>query len=254
MREQDESESAYFKRRFAEAFDADALDTVDNQLREEGYAPEKISPRKSERRKELQKQSRATTAITRSTGGQLSAEEIVNNLPWPTSVDGEVNPVFVAGMRYEAMNVIRGIRMAQQLNQMGLEQAKPVIEMAKEMRQAEGQAAQTIAAQFGQVTMQSNQQILSAIHDLAAQPQGQGPASDTNPLVKAIFSAMQPYVAQTVGQIFSSIFKKPQPGTPPQSGQPVANPPLTGQPTQQAEPEGPPPHMKPGEEGQWKEA
>ncbi len=111
--------------------------------------------------------------MTRSTGGQLLAEEIVNNLPWPTSVNGEVNPVFVAGMRYEAMNVIRGICMAQQLNPMGLEQAKPVIEMAKEMRQAEGHAVQ-----LGQVTMQSNQQILAALNNLAA---SQGKPTEADP-------------------------------------------------------------------------
>jgi len=253
MRATGESPSAYMKRRFAEATDFDMLDEIDYQLRDEGEEKDNIKVFKSKRRKELQRQ-KPTTAVTRF-AGQLPAEAIVDGLPWPTSVDGEVNPAFVAGMRYEAMNVIRGIRMAQELNKMGLEQAKPVIEMAKEMRQAEGQAAQTIAAQFGQVTMQSNQQILSAIHQLAAaQAQGQPPASDTNPMVKAIFSAMQPYVAQTVGQIFSSIFKRPQPGTPPQSGQAVANPPLTGQPMQQTEPESPPPHSKPGEEGQWTEA
>ncbi len=250
MVEQGESESAYIKRRFAEAVDEDVLDTIDDQLREEGFTSDKIRPRKSERRKEIKKQPRSTTALTR-TGGQRSAEDIIDNLSWPVSVNGEVDPVFVAGMRYEAMNVIRGIRMAQELNKMGLEQAKPVIEMAKEMRQAEGQAAQTIAAQLGQVTMQSNQQIIGAIHELAA-AQSQGQPSEMNPMAKMVFSAIQPYLGQLLAQAFSSVTKQ-HPGAHPQgSQQPLAMP---AQPAQTAALDGAPPScMKPGEEGEFTEA
>ena len=248
---QNESESARIKRRFAEAEDEDMLDGIEDQLREEGLKIENIRPRKSERRKELQKHRKTGTAVTR-TGGQLSAEAIVENLAWPMNVNGEVDPVFVAGMRYEAMNVIRGIRMAQELNKMGLEQAKPVIEMAKEMRAAEGQAAQTIAAQLGQVTMQSNQQIIGAIHELAAaQSQGQQ-TSEMDPMQKMFVDAMQPHAAQAIGQLFASLFKpSPQGGAQPQGGQqPVG---MQGQPAQPAGPAEPARHMPPGEEDQWTE-
>jgi len=248
---QGESESAYIKRRFAEAVDEDVLDTIDDQLREEGLTPEKISPRKSERRKELRKQSKTgTTAMTRSTG-QLPAEQIVDNLPWPVSVDGEVDPSFVAGMRYEAMNVIRGIRMAQELNKMGLEQAKPVIEMAKEMRQAEGQAAQVLASQFGQVTMEGNQQIISAIRELAAQSQGQ-PMAGENPMAKALFSAMQPSIQQTVGQALAGLFKG-KPPVPPQGGQMPVNGEAANQPVPTETPDSKPLWMSSEEEDQWTE-
>ena len=245
MIEQGESESAYIKRRFAEAVDEDMLDTIDDQLREEGFTSDKIRPRKSERRKELKKQPRSTTAMMRA-GGQRSAEDIIDNLSWPVSVNGEVDPVFVAGMRYEAMNVIRGIRMAQELNKMGLEQAKPVIEMAKEMRAAEGQAAQTIAAQLGQVTMQSNQQIIQAIQGLAAaQPQGES----VNPMMQSLFTAAQPFLGQIFQRMFSSFGGiGQQPGMSPQQ------PPITEMPsTQPATPDGPPPGMKLGEEGDFQE-
>lgn len=134
---------------------------------------------------------------------------------------------------------------------MGLEQAKPVIEMAKEMRQAEGQAAQTIATQLGQVTMQSNQQIIGAIHELAA-AQSQGSPSEMNPMAKMVFSAIQPHLGQLLGQAFSSLTRQ-RPGAQPQGGQqPVEMP---GQPTQTAAPDDAPPScMKPGEEGEFTEA
>ena len=248
MREENETPSAYIKRSFDEADDLEILDEVDDKLRAEGFNPDNIKPYKSKRRKELLKHQKSSTAVTRA-GGQRSAEDIIENLSWPVSVNGEVDPVFVAGMRYEAMNVIRGIRMAQELNKMGLEQAKPVIEMAKEMRAAEGQAAQTIAAQLGQVTMQSNQQIIQAIHELAAaQSQGQQP-SETDPLAKVFANAMQPYAAQAIGQLLAGLFKKPvQGGSQPQGGQqPVG---MQGQPAQPAEPSR---YILPGEEEQWTE-
>ena len=250
MREQGETDTAYVRRSFDEAMDLEVLDEVDDRLRAEGLNPDNIKPWKSKRRKELMKKSRTTTAMTRS-GGERSAEEIIDNLEWPVSVNGEVNPVFVAGMRYEAMNVIRGIRLAQQLNKMGLEQAKPVIEMAKEMRQAEGQAAQTIASQFGQFTMQSNQQIIGAIHELAeAQSQGQQ-TSEMDPLTKMFFNAMQPHAQQAIGQLFSGLFKKPgQGGAQPQGGQQPGE--MQGQPTQPAHNE-PLLWVRPEEEDQWTE-
>ena len=191
---------------------------------------------------------KTSTTMTRTTGGTLSAEAIIASMPYPVSVNGEADPVFVAGMRYEAMNVIRGIRMAQELNKMGLEQAKPVIEMAKEMRAAEGQAAQTIATELGQVAMQSNQQIISAIHELAA-AQSQGQPSEMNPLAKMFVDAMQPHAAQAIGQLLAGLVKKPgQAGAQPQSGQQPGE-----TPAQPAGPGEPARHMPPGEEDQWTE-
>ncbi len=195
--------------------------------------------------------SKSSTAMSKS-GVERSAEEIIDSLPWPTSVNGEVDPVFVAGMRYEAMNVIRGIRLAQQLNKMGLEQAKPVIEMAKEMRQAEGQAAETIAAQLGQFTMQSNQQVINAIHELAAsQSQGQ-PTTEMNPMAKMIFNAIQPYIGNILAQALSSLTKQQVGTQPPSVQQPLV---MQGQPNQQSNTDdnAPPSCMKPGEENEFME-
>jgi len=250
MRDQGESETAYFKRRFAECSDEDMLETIDDQLREEGYAPEKIRPRKSERRKEIQKRAKNTSTIAVArTAAQLPAEQIVENLPWPMSCDGEVDPAFVAGMKYEAMNVIRGIRLAQELNRMGLEQAKPVIEMAKEMRQAEGQAAQAIASELAQATMQSNQQILGAIHEMAA---SQGQPSGRDPMTQAFANAAAPIWGQLLQRLFSSFAGMGQQQKHPVQEQSSDNPPQE----QHFQPKhkGPLPHMKPGEEDQWTEA
>ena len=105
---------------------------------------------------------------------------------------------FNKGVVYGADTILAGIRAAQELSSLGIAQATPVIKMAQEMRQAEGQAAQAIAAQLGQVTMQSNQQIIGAIHELAA-AQSQGQPSEMNPMAKMFFGMMQPYAQQAIG-------------------------------------------------------
>ena len=55
-RDPSESEPAYFVRRFAEASRDEDLDTIDDELKQEGYDPKKCRLRKSERRKEPRKQ------------------------------------------------------------------------------------------------------------------------------------------------------------------------------------------------------
>jgi len=104
-----------------------------------------------------------STAITKA----LPVEAIVDNLPWPVDVDGHVDGVFVAGMRYEAMNIIRGIRLAQELSKMGVDQATPIIKMAQEMRQEEIESAKTVGRALAQATMESNQEILTALNNLS---------------------------------------------------------------------------------------
>ena len=99
MREQGETDTAYIKRSFDAAIDLETLDEVDELLRAEGLNPDNIRPYKSKRRKEILKQQKASTAVTRA-GGQRSAEDIIENLSWPVSVNGEVDPVFVSGMRH----------------------------------------------------------------------------------------------------------------------------------------------------------
>jgi hypothetical protein len=51
MREPNESESVYIKRRFKEAMSEEEPDYIEDQLREEGYKIENIRPRKSGRRR-----------------------------------------------------------------------------------------------------------------------------------------------------------------------------------------------------------
>jgi hypothetical protein len=137
---------------------------------------------------------------------------------------------------------MRGIRIAQELNQMGLEQAKPIIEMSKEIWQAGAQAAKILVTELGQDVAQGNEEIVKAIRSLAeSQPQGQ----PVNPLLLAFFNAAQPFLGQILQRLFLSISRGAQ-----QPGQLSQMP---GQPDQPATPDTPPPGIRPGEEGDFQE-
>ena len=208
MREQDESESSYMKRCFKEVMDEEGLDGVEDKLTEEGYKIENIRPRKSERRQELKKQGKALQI----TGAKvpLSAEAIVECLPAPTDVDGRVDGVFVAGMRYEALNIIRGIRLAQELSKMGIDQATPVISMAKEMRAAEGKAADE-AARIAAASVGA--QIMPEVAALRTLVASQG----ENPMASMMMTLMMPSMQQAAQQL-AGLFGATQPGTQPPTG------------------------------------
>lgn len=207
MREENESESSYMKRCFKEIVDEEGLDRVEDQLKEEGYKVENIRPRKSERRQELKKQQKFMPV--KGTSSALAAEGIVENLPWPVDVDGHVDGAFVAGMRYEALNVIRGIRLAQELTKMGIDQATPVIRMAQEMRQTESQAAKEAAMQAAAGV---GAQIMPEVEAIRKQMMTQG----ENPMASMMMTLMMPSMQQAA-QRLTGLFGATQPGA---TGQP----------------------------------
>ena len=202
MREENESESSYMKRSFKEAVDDEGLDSIEDRLKEEGLKIENIRPRKSERRQELRKQQKAL--VVKGAGGALTAEALAELLPSPTDVDGRVNGVFVAGMRYEALNIIRGIRMAQELSKMGIDQATPVINMAKEMRAAEGKAADE-AARIAAASVGA--QIMPEVEALRNLVGSQG----ENPMASMMMTLMMPSMQQAA-QKLAGLFGATQPG------------------------------------------
>lgn len=110
----------------------------------------------------------------------------------PEQYNGSYN-IYVAGFNdgvmHGARSILAGIRAAQELSAMGVQQAVPLIRMAQEMRQAEGQAAQTLAAELGQATIQGNREVIAAIHGLA---EGQSIASSPDPMAAMMAETMKP--------------------------------------------------------------
>jgi hypothetical protein len=80
-----------------------------------------------------------------------SIENLIRGLNLPQVTDG-TKEIFDAGVEYGMKSILIGVRVAQELSKMGIEQATPIIKMAQEMRQAEGQAAQVAAQEAARET------------------------------------------------------------------------------------------------------
>ena len=98
--------------------------------------------------------------------------------------------------------------MAQELSAMGVQQAVPIIKMAQEMREAEGQAAKVIAAELAGATLEGNKELRGAISQLGNQMQVSGP----NPFASMMAGVMQPVLGQVMQRVMGSFIGQAGPG------------------------------------------
>ncbi|MDO9579790.1 MAG: C2H2-type zinc finger protein [Bacteroidales bacterium] len=170
-------------------------------------------------------------------------------------------------LRLEGMMLLRA---AQRMNRDDIEMSKmqaeayaamikPTLELMKESRLEQDSAAARakesnveIAEKAAFEVAQDMKGVFSSeMQTLKASLPG-GP-EPPNPMMKALVDAMQPYLAQTMGQALSGLFKSgQQPGLSPQ--QLPAGTGMPGQPVQSATPDAAPSCMKPGEEDEFTEA
>ena len=72
----------------------------------------------------------------------LAIEGIIKTMKLPAMVMDGGKEIFDAGVKYGMSALVAGVRLAQELSQMGIAQASPVLRRATEMRKAEGMSAQ----------------------------------------------------------------------------------------------------------------
>ena len=162
-----------------------------------------------------------TTAVA--TKKQSPLEQLVQELKLPVMVDGQAE-IFDSGVEYGVRSVLVGVRVAQELSAMGVQQAVPIIKMAQEMRESEGQAAKIIAAELAGATLEGNRDLKAALQQLGSQIQTSGP----NPMASMMAGVMQPVLGQAMQQMMGSFMGGAMPGAmppasnsqPPDSGQP----------------------------------
>lgn len=137
-----------------------------------------------------------SAAVTTTRKGQSPLEVLVKDLHLPVMVDGQAD-IFDAGVEYGFKSILVGVRIAQELSAMGVQQASPIIQMAKEMRESEGQAAQVIASQLAEATLENNKGIMEAI-------KAQGVASSPNPMWAGLLQTMMPMFQQSLGRFMGT--------------------------------------------------
>jgi len=203
MRQPGESEHAYITRRFKEADNEDDLDRIEAELREEGIKLENIRPRKAERRKRLRKEGILPTR-QQLVSKQLTPEmqAFMENVYIPRPVDGADGfwDGYELGTRRARQDMFLSLFALQQLSSLGIQQAKPLVDMAKELRGDVGQAAQAAAAGVGQALQPQMQKLADAIRQGAM-------ASSPNPFASMIAQAFQPFVQQLLSSTLSGMMR-----------------------------------------------
>lgn len=135
---------------------------------------------------------------------QLTVEAIVNSMKLPVIVDGGAK-IFDAGVTYGMHALIAGVRLAQELSQMGIAQASPVIRMATEMRKAEAMSAQ----EAGQVAAENA--LAGAMQYMSEQKGGKVDiATVPNPMMGIMARAMEPALTGAFAKMFTMFGGQPQ--------------------------------------------
>jgi len=145
-------------------------------------------------------------------------EALIKGLHLPRLQDGQTR-IFDAGVEYGVRSILVGVRVAQELSAMGVQQAVPIIKMAQEMRESEGQAAKIIAAELAEATIEGNKDLRATIQQFGQQMTMASP----NPFASMMAGLMQPVLSQTMGRMMKG-FDKGRPGqvmdeTPPSGSQ-----------------------------------
>ena len=175
--------------------------------------PQALSGHMQFKHSEKPQDTSAQTAAV-ATRKQSPLEQLVQELKLPVMVDGQAE-IFDSGVEYGVRSVLVGVRVAQELSAMGVQQAVPIIKMAQEMRESEGQAAKIIAAELAGATLEGNRDLKAALLQLGNQIQTSGP----NPMASMMTGVMQPVLGQVMQQVMGSFMGQGMPGMSPPAGQ-----------------------------------
>ncbi len=135
-------------------------------------------------------------------------ELIIEALEIPDVSDGGGFP-FEQGMKFGMSVVTLGIRMAQELSGIGVMQAKPLLDMAKSMREGESMAAKNAAgeaaAEAAGIVQQNMMPILASLQ--------QNVPAGTDPMKAMMARTMEPILSKMMGGMFTKLIPggAPQP-------------------------------------------
>ena len=120
------------------------------------------------------------------------AEAIINSIEVPSGreLDG-----FTHGVKFGMSLLVVGVRLAQEMSTIGVQQAKPLVNMAREMRAGEEAAAksasQDAAAKVGGMLMGSLDPRLAALEGRVGEI---GRVSSGNPMLDMMARIFEPYL------------------------------------------------------------
>lgn len=133
-------------------------------------------------------------------------EALVDSMEVPVGLDGS----FEHGMKFGMLAIISGVRIAQELSQIGVQQARPLVDMAKDMRSGEALAARTAATEAASAAANQVQQNMSPYLMKIAE-QGKAPIS-ANPMTDMMVRMIEPVMQNTMKKIMPGMDNSPPAG------------------------------------------
>lgn len=122
-------------------------------------------------------------------------EFLIDQISLPMDGPGAKN--FEQGMKFGASMLVLGVRVAQELSNMGLTQAKPIMEMANAMRAGEAEAAKGAAAE---AAMMAAEQVGSNMMPIISSLQKEKAAAG-DPMKQMMVRTMEPIMQRMMGMV-----------------------------------------------------
>ncbi len=179
----------------SEGLNTRTVDICAQELEKDGYR------KRPEKDKEKPPGRGTSVVVTPSRGIQTFAkgsppEALIDSLTMPIE-DGE-GPIFEKGMKFGMTVLTLGVRIAQELTNAGVQQAKPLIEMAKDMRAGEVAAAKNAAGEAAMLAAATVQQNMAPT--LAALTESQK-STGPNPMGGMMARTMEPIMQRMMNQL-----------------------------------------------------
>jgi len=133
--------------------------------------------------------SRSLTSPSKS----LPPEFLIDQVAIP--LDGNQAKNFELGMKFGLRVAVLGVRMAQELNSMGMQQVNPIIAMANAMRQGEAAAAKESAAEAAMLAAREIEQELAPTLAALRKPTG-------DPIKEMLVDTMRPIFQRLISSMF----------------------------------------------------
>lgn len=143
-------------------------------------------------------------------------EALINAIELP--IDSNEAKIFEKGLKTGASLLVLGVRVAQELSAIGVQQAKPIMDMARSMREGEAaaaksaaqDAAQEAATKMGGVFGPHLSQMEAQIAGLASTVQSGGGQQD--PMRAMLVRTIEPMFKQMMGMFTSRMAPQAPPG------------------------------------------
>ena len=162
-----------------------------DQLVQEGYSKSTVRTIASEMKKEFGREFgvsrglQASDSQVRVFAKGSPPEELVKGMKVPFE-DGTLEE-FEQGMRFGASMLVLGVRMAQELSAVGVSQARPLLQMAQDMRAGEAAAAKNAAGEAAtQAASMVYQQMQPVLSNLSKPVESPGSDPVKNMMVRMV--------------------------------------------------------------------